>query len=133
MFRKLAIALGATAVIAAAALAPTAASAKGGNTGAITGWRPWRRLYVGLYPGYVGRRLLHRCARWCGPSTASACATSRSATDRIDPVTLTSPGFAPPRGRGFVLDLGVQGLNGRPCASAAAMCLYACARQPLLA
>ena len=50
MYRKL-IALGATAVIAAAALAPTAASAKGGK------WH-WHGhghggLYVGLYPDYV--------------------------------------------------------------------------------
>jgi len=50
MYRKL-IALGATAIIAAAALAPTAASAKGGK------WH-WHGhghggLYVGLYPDYV--------------------------------------------------------------------------------
>ncbi len=51
MFRKLAIALGASAVIAAAALAPTAASAKGGG-------KHWHGhhgggLYIGLYPNYV--------------------------------------------------------------------------------
>ena len=48
MYRKL-IALGATAIIAAAAFAPTAASAKGGK------WHGHGHggVYVGLYPGYV--------------------------------------------------------------------------------
>lgn len=52
MFRKLAIALGASTVIAAAALAPTSASAKG--------WKHWHNhwhghggIYVGLYPTYI--------------------------------------------------------------------------------
>jgi uncharacterized membrane protein len=55
MFRKLAIALGASAVIAAAALSPTAASAHGGPHG-----HHWHGggyhgggFYVGLNPGYV--------------------------------------------------------------------------------
>jgi hypothetical protein len=50
MYRKL-IALGATAVIAAAAFAPTAASAKGGKGH----WHGHGHggVYVGLYPGYV--------------------------------------------------------------------------------
>jgi len=52
MYRKL-IALGATALIAAAAFAPTAASAKG-----FKNWH-WHGhshggIYVGLYPDYVG-------------------------------------------------------------------------------
>jgi hypothetical protein len=51
MFRKFAIALGASAVIAAAALSPTAASAHGGHHW-HHGWGGG--LYVGLYPGYVG-------------------------------------------------------------------------------
>lgn len=55
MLRKLIITLGATSIIAAAALAPTAASAKGGKN-----WNHhWHGhghggLYVGLYPGYIG-------------------------------------------------------------------------------
>jgi hypothetical protein len=51
MFRKFAIALGASAVIAAAALSPTAASAHGGHHW-HHGWGGG--LYVGLYPSYVG-------------------------------------------------------------------------------
>jgi hypothetical protein len=51
MYRKL-IALGATALIAAAALAPTAASAKGGKGGHH--WHGHGGLYVGLYPDYTG-------------------------------------------------------------------------------
>jgi hypothetical protein len=51
MFRKLVLALGATTVIAAAALAPNTASAKG--------WHHWHHGYhhwfgVGFYPGYYG-------------------------------------------------------------------------------
>jgi hypothetical protein len=51
MFRKLAIALGASAVVVAAALAPTAASAKHWHHGWHHGWH--NGFYVGLYPGYV--------------------------------------------------------------------------------
>ena len=51
MFRKFAIALGATAVIAATAFAPTAASAKHWHHGWHHGWHGG--LNIGLYPGYV--------------------------------------------------------------------------------
>ena len=51
MFRKFAIALGATAIIAATALAPTAASAKHWHHGWHHGWHGG--LNIGLYPGYV--------------------------------------------------------------------------------
>ena len=50
MFRKLILALGATAVIAAAALAPTAASAHGWNHG----WHHGHYWGGGLYPVYYG-------------------------------------------------------------------------------
>ena len=52
MFRKFAIALGATAVIAATALAPTAASAKHWHHGWHHGWGHGG-FYVGLYPNYI--------------------------------------------------------------------------------
>lgn len=52
MFRKL-IVLGATALIAAAALSPTAASAKGGKNWNHH-WHGHGGFYVGLYPTYVG-------------------------------------------------------------------------------
>lgn len=53
MFRKLITALGATAIVATAALAPTAASAKGGKNW-NNHWHHHGGLYVGLYPTYVG-------------------------------------------------------------------------------
>jgi hypothetical protein len=55
MFRKLILALGATAAIGAVALAPTAASAGGGGGG----WHPHHHWHsgwygVGFYPTYIG-------------------------------------------------------------------------------
>jgi len=54
MFRKLVLALGATAVIGAAALTPTTASAWGwhGHHGWHHGWH--RGFGIGFYPAYAG-------------------------------------------------------------------------------
>lgn len=70
MFRKLALALGATAVITAAALSPTTASAKPWHHGWHHGWHHWHHGWhngfgVGFFaPAYYGDCYIVRRVVW---------------------------------------------------------------------
>ena len=98
MFRKLTIALAATAALGAAALAPTAASAGGG------GWHPkhhwhghhgWNGGFgIGFGPTFVSGPDCYVVKRLVERPMARAGAASRSATKRIGRCPVDSPGFA---------------------------------------